>query len=63
MTEKRSRVRKRRPPTLRLIGEESKATLRARLDSEEGQRSLDQFVTHIADGQLGPWRRICFRAS
>jgi hypothetical protein len=32
-----------------LISEESKATLRALLDSEEGQRCLDEFAKIIAE--------------
>jgi len=39
----------RKPPTQLLISEESKAALRARLDSEEGQRCLDEFARVIAE--------------
>jgi hypothetical protein len=42
-------VRKRRPPTQLIISEESKAALRARLDSEEGQQCLDEFARLIAE--------------
>jgi hypothetical protein len=49
MTEKPKPVRKRRAPTQLLISEESKAALRARLDSEEGQRCLDEFARLIAE--------------
>ena len=42
-------MRKRRAPTQLLISEKSKAALRARLDSEEGQRCLDEFAKLIAE--------------
>ncbi len=45
----RKPVRKRKPPTQLVISEESKAALRARLDSAEGQRCLDEFATLIAE--------------
>jgi hypothetical protein len=49
MTETPKPARKRRPPTQLIISEESKAALRARLESEEGQRCLDQFAKLIID--------------
>jgi hypothetical protein len=49
MTETPTPKRKRKPPTQLLISEESKAALRARLDSEEGQRGLDEFAKLIAE--------------
>ena len=49
MGEKDKPVRKRKVPTQLRISEESKAALRARLDSEEGQRYLDDFAKLIAD--------------
>ncbi|MGA2022033.1 MAG: hypothetical protein ABSH02_15690 [Candidatus Sulfotelmatobacter sp.] len=42
-------VRKRKPPTQLLISEESKAALKARLESEEGRRCLDDFAKVIAE--------------
>ena len=42
-------MRKRTAPTQLLISEKSKAALRARLDSEEGQRCLDEFAKLIAE--------------
>jgi hypothetical protein len=42
-------ARKRGAPTRLLISEESKAALRARLESEEGQRCLDEFAKLIAE--------------
>jgi hypothetical protein len=49
MGEKDKPVRKRKVPTQLLISEESKAAMRARLDSEEGQRCLDDFAKLIAE--------------
>jgi hypothetical protein len=49
MTKDSKPARKRKPTTQLLISEESKAALRARLDSEEGQRCLDDFARLIAD--------------
>jgi hypothetical protein len=49
MTETPTLARKRKPPTQLLISEESKAAMRARLDSEEGQRCLDEFAKIIAE--------------
>ena len=49
LTEKPNPARKRKPPTELKISEESQAALRARLDSEEGQRYLDQFAKLIAE--------------
>jgi hypothetical protein len=49
MTEKPKAVRTRRPTTQLLISEESKAAMRARLDSEEGQQCLDDFAKVIAE--------------
>jgi len=49
MAQKRNPVRKRRPPTQLLVSEESKAAPQAWLDSQEGQRCLDQCVTLIAE--------------
>ena len=49
MTETPKPVRKRKPPTQLLISEESKAAMRARLDSEEGRRRLDEFAKIIAE--------------
>ncbi len=48
MTQKDKLVRKRKPPTELRISEESKAAMRARLDSEDGQRCLDEFALLIA---------------
>jgi hypothetical protein len=56
MTEPPKPVRKRKAPTQLLISEESQAALRARLDSEEGQRCLDEFAARL-DGTLGRARR------
>jgi hypothetical protein len=42
-------VRKRRASTELRISEESKAELQARLQSEEGQRYLDEFAKIIAE--------------
>lgn len=49
MTTKDKPLRKRKPPTELRISEESKAALKARLDSEEGQRCLDEFTRLIAE--------------
>jgi hypothetical protein len=48
MTETPPPKRKRRPPTQLIISEESKAVMQARLQSEEGQRCLDEFAKLIA---------------
>jgi len=48
MTKSQKPVARRIPPTQLIISEDSKATLRARLDSEEGQRCLDELATVIA---------------
>jgi hypothetical protein len=45
----RKPVRRRRPPTRLIVSEESKVAMRARLDSEEGQRCLDEFASVIAE--------------
>jgi hypothetical protein len=45
-------VRTRKPPTQLLVSVQSEAALKARLDSEEGQRCLDEFVTLIGIGLL-----------
>ena len=42
-------TRKRKALGVMLISEESKAKLRARLDSEEGQRCLDEFAKLLED--------------
>jgi hypothetical protein len=49
MTEKPKVVRMRRPPTQSLISEESNAMLRARLNSAEGQRCLNEFAKLLAE--------------
>ena len=49
MTETPKPVRKRKPPTQLLISEGSKAAMRARLDSDEGRRRLDEFAKIIAE--------------
>ena len=49
MSETAKPARKRKPPTQLIISEESKAALRAHLDSEEGQRCLDGFASVIAE--------------
>jgi hypothetical protein len=49
MTEKPKAVRKRKTRTQLLISEESKAALRTWLDSDEGQRRLDEFARLIAE--------------
>ena len=42
-------VRRRRAPTELRISENSKAAMQARLQSEEGQRCLDEFASVIAE--------------
>jgi hypothetical protein len=49
MTEMPTPKRKRRPRTQLLISEESKAVMQARLQSEEGQRCLDEFASLITE--------------
>lgn len=42
-------TRRRKPPTQLIVSEQSKAAMRARLDSEEGQRCLDELAKIIAE--------------
>ena len=42
-------VRRRRAPTELRISENSKAAMQARLQSEEGQRCLDEFASVVAE--------------
>jgi hypothetical protein len=49
MSGKDKPARKRRSHTQLIVSEESKAALKAHLDSEEGQRSLDEFARIIAE--------------
>ena len=49
MTKSQKPVRTRKPQTQLIISEQSKAASRARLDSEEGQRCLDEFASVIAE--------------
>jgi hypothetical protein len=49
MTEKPKAVRKRKTRTQLIVSEESKAVLRTWLDSDEGQRRLDEFTRVITE--------------
>jgi hypothetical protein len=42
-------TRRRKPPTQLIVSEQSKAAMKARLDSEEGQRCLDELAKIIAE--------------
>jgi hypothetical protein len=49
MTEKPKAVRKRKTRTQLIVSEESKAALQPWLDSDEGQRRLEEFAKLIAE--------------
>jgi hypothetical protein len=49
MSKSQKPVQKRKPSTQLFVSEESKAVMQARLQSEEGQRCLDEFASVIAE--------------